>query len=324
MAAAPAAMKPRTRAARRARYIKSVANIETSLQGAAPLPEGAQVGGYRILQALSSGGFSFVYLAYSEQSEECVAIKEYMPADRVLRRPGDLVPYIGAEQLTAYKYGLAAFFEEARILAGIHHPHIVQVLELLRANETIYMVMQLIEGTPLEKYILRHRVQGRIAVLPEDFIVGLFARLLDGLQEVHSRKLLHLDLKPKNIVLQPDGTPILIDFGAARRTAGRASASPILMFTPGFAAPEACVRDGAVGAWTDVYGIGACLLACMSGKPPQVVAARAREDLVPLALEILERSYSPKIVSVTKACLELDPRARPQSARELLERLTAR
>jgi len=219
-----------------------------NLPSSAPLPEGAEIGGYRILHALSSGGFSIVYLAYSEQSGECVAIKEYMPANRALRRPGDLVPYIGAEHLAPYKYGLAAFFEEARILATINHPNIVQVLELARANETIYMVMQFIEGTSLEKYILRHRVESRIAVLPEDFIVGVLARVLDGLQEVHGRKLLHLDLKPTNIILQPDGAPTLIDFGAARRTVGRDSASAIPMFTPGFAAPEAYERDGAVGA----------------------------------------------------------------------------
>jgi eukaryotic-like serine/threonine-protein kinase len=299
-------------------------NAGMNPQSSAPLPEGAEIGGYRILHALSSGGFSIVYLAYSEQSGECVAVKEYMPANRALRRPGELVPHIRAEYLASYKYGLAAFFEEARILAAIHHPNIVQVLELLRANETIYMVMQFIEGTPLEKYILRHRVGGRIAVLPEDFIVGLFARVLDGLQEVHGRKLLHLDLKPANIFLQLDGVPKLIDFGAARRTVERDSGAVVPMFTPGFAAPEVCERDGAVGAWSDVYGIGACMLACMSGKPPQEASSRAREDLVPIALEVLERSYSPQILSVTKACLELDPRARPQSAREFFQRLMAR
>jgi serine/threonine protein kinase len=299
-------------------------NTEMKPQSAAPLPEGAEIGAYRILHTLSSGGFSIVYLAYSEQSEECVAIKEYMPADRALRRPGELVPYIRAEHLAPYKYGLAAFFEEARILAAIHHPNIVQVHELVRANETIYIVMQFIEGTSLEKTILSHRVKGRIAVLSEDFIVGVFARVLDGLREVHGRKLLHLDLKPTNIFLQPDDVPTLIDFGAARRTAERDSASVIPMFTPGFAAPEAYERDGAVGAWSDVYGIGACMFACMSGKPPQEATLRAREDLIPLALEILERFYSPQILSVTKACLELDPRARPQSARDLLQHLMAR
>jgi eukaryotic-like serine/threonine-protein kinase len=290
----------------------------------APLPAGAEVGDYRIINALSSGGFSIVYLAYSEQSGDCVAIKEYMPADRAMRRPGDLVPYIGAEHLAMYKFGLAAFFEEARILAAIHHPNIVQVLELVRANETIYIVMQFIEGISLQNYIARQRVEGRIAVLPEDFVVGVFARVLDGLQELHDRKLLHLDLKPGNIFLQLDGVPKLIDFGAARRTVGRDSGSAIPMFTPGFAAPEACERDGAVGTWTDVYGIGACMLSCMSAKPPQEAPARAREDLVPIALEILERYYSAQILSLTKACLELDPRARPKSARELSQRLLAR
>ncbi len=291
---------------------------------AAPLPEGAEIGAYRILQVLSSGGFSIVYLAYSEQSEECVAIKEYMPANRALRQPGDLVPYIGAEHLAAYKYGLSAFFEEARILAGISHPNIAQVVELIRANETIYMVMQFIEGPSLKQHIQSHRGEGRIAVLSEDFIVDAFLGVLDGLHEVHGRNVLHLDLKPTNIILQPGGVPTLIDFGAARRTAGSDSAFAIPMFTPGFAAPEACQRDGIVGAWSDVYGIGACMLACMSAKPPQEAAARAREDLVPLALEILERSYSAQILSVTEACLALDPRARPQSARELFQRLMDR
>jgi serine/threonine protein kinase len=219
---------------------------------------------------------------------------------------------------------LAAFFEEARILAAIDHPNIVQVLELVRANETVYMVMQFIEGVSLQNYIVRNRAEGRIAVLPEDVVVGIFARVLDGLQEVHDRKLLHLDLKPANIFLQLDGVPKLIDFGAARRTVGRDSTSVIPMFTAGFAAPEACERDGAVGAWSDVYGIGACMLNCMSGKPPQEVPSRAREDLVPIALEILERSYSAQILSLTKDCLELDPGKRPQSARELLQRLRAR
>jgi len=294
------------------------------LDDVAPLPVGAEIGEYRLLQTLSSGGFSIVYLAYSEQSEECVAIKEYMPAKLTLRRPGDLVPYIGVEHITAYKYGLAAFFEEARILAAISHPNIVQVLEVVRANETIYIVMQFIEGTSLNEYIRPHRVEGRIAVLPEDFVVDVFSQVLDGLQEVHGRNLLHLDLKPANIILQPDRAPMLIDFGAARRTAGRDSASAMPMFTPGFAAPEAYKHNGAVGAWSDVYGIGACMLACLSGKAPQEATSRAREDLVPLVLESLERSYSPQILSVTKACLELDPSARPKSARELLQRLRHR
>ena len=276
----------------------------------APLPEGTQIGDYRILNVLSSGGFSIVYLAYAERSGECVAIKEYLPSDRALRRPGDLVPYIGAEHLTVYKYGLAAFFEEARILAGIRHPNIVDVLELVRANETIYMVMQFIEGHSLQETILRNRVEGRMAVLPEELIGGIFARVLAGLHEVHMRKLLHLDLKPANIFLQLDGVPKLIDFGAARRTAGRDTGSGVPMFTPGFAAPEACTRHGAVGAWSDVYSIGACILASMSGKPPQEAPLRARRDVVPLALEILERAYSPRLLAATQACLELDPAAR--------------
>jgi serine/threonine protein kinase len=108
---------------------------------------------------------------------------------------------------------MKCFFEEGRALAKLNHPNVVRVLNFFRANETVYMVMQYERGRTLQDYIQKHQRRDR-----ESFIRYVFTRMLNGLREVHAHKLLHLDLKPSNIYLRNDGTPVLIDFGAARQT----------------------------------------------------------------------------------------------------------
>ena len=93
------------------------------------------------------------------------------------------------------------------------HPNVVRVLNFFRANGTVYMVMQFERGRTMHDYIQKHK--GDIS---ERFLRGVFTRMLNGLREVHAHKLLHLDIKPSNIYLRTDGTPVLLDFGAARQT----------------------------------------------------------------------------------------------------------
>ena len=96
----------------------------------ASLPEGLEVGGYRIVKKISSGGFSIVYLATDENGNS-VAIKEYMPAALAQRKTGELSPYVAPENLNTYRIGLKCFFEEGRALASIYHPNIVRVDQFL-------------------------------------------------------------------------------------------------------------------------------------------------------------------------------------------------
>src|SRR5215210_2077796 len=196
-----------------------------------PLPAGYVLNGYRIEKPLSSGGFSIVYLARDEKDTP-FAIKEYLPSSLPLRADGVEVK-VEEANLAIFRHGLKCFFEEGRALAMISHPNVVRVENFFRANETCYMVMQYVRGRTLQFHIQRHRHE-----FTETFMRRLFAHLMNGLREVHARKLLHLDIKPANIFIAMEGRPVLLDFGAARITLSEEAMKLKPMYTAGFAAPE--------------------------------------------------------------------------------------
>jgi hypothetical protein len=281
-------------------------------QNNAPLPDGLEIAGYRIVKKIASGGFSIVYLAYDEDGN-AVAIKEYLPSSLALRQPGELAPIISSENLATFRIGLKCFFDEGRALAKISHPNVVSVVNFFRANETVYMVMAYESGRSLQDHIVRRRDKGEKPLVSERFIRKMFSHVMNGLREVHTNKLLHLDLKPANIYLRVDGTPILLDFGAARQTL-RADAPKLYpMYTPGFAAPELYVKNGNLGPWTDIYSIGASIFACMVGAPPQAADQRKVNDKMDGHLKKLEGLYSTELLDVIRWTLKMDPLQRPQS-----------
>jgi serine/threonine protein kinase len=279
-------------------------------QNNAPLPDGLEIGGYRIVKKIASGGFSIVYLAYDADGN-AVAIKEYLPSALTLRPPGELAPVIAKANLPVFRIGLKCFFEEGRALARIVHPNVVRVLNFFRANDTVYMVMAYESGHSLQEYAARLVSRGSRA--GEPFIRQVFNGVCAGLREVHANKLLHLDLKPANIYLRTDGSPLLLDFGAARQTIHTDSPTLAPMYTPGFAAPELYAKGTALGPWTDIYSIGAAMFACMAGAPPQPADQRRAADTMIDQIAKLEGAYTPGLVAMVKACLSLDPLARPQS-----------
>ncbi|MDB5761774.1 MAG: Protein kinase [Herminiimonas sp.] len=281
-------------------------------QNNAPLPDGLDIAGYRIVKKIASGGFSIVYLAYDEDGN-AVAIKEYLPSSLALRQPGELVPLISPENLPVFRIGLKCFFEEGRALARISHPNVVSVVNFFRANETVYMVMAYESGRSLQDHILRRRDKGEKPLVSERFIRKMFSQVMNGLREVHTNKLLHLDLKPANIYLRVDGTPILLDFGAARQTLRTDSPKLYPMYTPGFAPPELYSKSGNLGPWTDIYSIGASMFACMVGAPPQPADQRKVNDRMESHYRKLEGVYSPELIQVIRWCLLIDPLDRPQS-----------
>jgi serine/threonine protein kinase len=189
------------------------------------------------------------------------------------------------------------------------------VLNFFRANETVYMVMAYESGHSLQEYIQRQRAKGSKA--GEAFIRQIFTQVLKGLREVHANQLLHLDLKPANIYLRTDGTPMLLDFGAARQTINSDLPKLTPMYTPGFAPPELYVKTEPLGPWTDVYSIGASMFACMVGSPPQPADQRRKEDKMDGHFAKLDGLYTPELVALVRRALQLDPLARPQSLFEM-------
>jgi len=278
-----------------------------SSQANQPLPEGFLLENYRILRLLASGGFSFVYLAHDE-NEAPVALKEYLPATLALRTNSSPSPVVPEENLATFRNGLKCFFEEGKALAMLSHPNVVRVLNFFRANDTVYLAMRYERGRTLQEHI--HKKSGP---LKEDWMRATFAHLLNGLREVHSTKLLHLDIKPGNIYIRNDGAPVLIDFGAARYTLAVDGLKLPPMYTPGFASPEHHRSRDKLGPWSDIYSIGATMYSCLSGETPRTAVKRLEKDKLTSARKGWAGKYSAELLDTIDWCLRLDHLERPQS-----------
>ncbi len=276
------------------------------------LPEGYLLHQYRIAKTLGGGGFSIVYLAHDSQANRRVVIKEYLPSKQATRGNGETVESLSAESVTTFNTGMKRFFDEANALAKVKHPNIVRVIDFFRENNTVYMVMNYEEGRDLRWYIKRH--DGRMT---EKFIRTVFPPLLQGLDELHNHRLLHLDIKPANVYLRPGGSPLLLDFGAAQSAHVNERRSGPHTLTRGFAPIEQHTR-GHIGPWTDLYAIGATMWACMCGKAPPPATKRAVRDTYKPAVRQFARHYSHQLLEAVDWCLQMDQIARPQKVDDLL------
>ncbi len=275
------------------------------------LPIGYELESYKILKVLGVGGFGVTYLADEAALERRVAIKEYVPAG-IAQRHGAAVKPARAAVRADFDWGLTRFRQEGQTLVAFDHPNIVRVHRFFEANGTAYLVMQFIEGESLAGVLARR------AVLPEDEIARFVEPLLLGLEEVHRAGFLHRDIKPANILLRRDGTPVLIDFGAARQAlVQRATQALTAVLSDGYAPHEQYDMHGRQGAWTDGYAIGAVLYRCVTGlKPvraPDRIAARLKGVPDPLAPAMSFKGYSPRLLRAIDAAMAVIEDERPPS-----------
>lgn len=272
-----------------------------------PLPAGFKLEEYCVERMIAHGGFSIVYLAKDAAGTD-VAIKEYMPNFISLRGTVDPEPTVQDSHRSAFNHGLRSFFEESRALANLDHPNVVRVLNFFRANGTAYLVMQFEHGRTLHEHMAKHPGE-----IKENFIRNIFGRLLNGLREVHSHKFLHLDIKPTNIYLRFDGSPVLLDFGAARQVIGEDSPSLRSVHTLGFSAPEQHDKKAPLGPWTDIYAVGATLYACLGSKSPYPARDRLEHDRLVPAVRAFAGNYSRQLLETIDQCLRLNYMERPPS-----------
>ena len=283
------------------------------------LPPGTQIDEFTIEHVLGGGGFSIVYLATPHGGGDGVVIKEYMPSSMATRNENlSVIP--ASEQLNdRFAHGRRLFFQEASTLTTLKHPNIVNVINFFRDNGTVYMVMTYEEGTNLQAYIKKHKGN-----LSEEFVMAVFLPLLDGLQTIHSKGLLHLDIKPSNIHLRQGANPLLLDFGAVHEMMQTRQFQPNQVITPGFSPIEQLDPGGYVGPWTDIYAIGATMRACIEGVSPPASPQRREKDELRPAVSAFKKNYSPHLLEAVDWAMEVDPLLRPQSVDKLIDALNGK
>lgn len=272
------------------------------------LPGGYVINEYRIERILGGGGFGITYLAQDTHLDCRVAIKEFLPKDLAVRGEGLAVRPRSSEAVKGFEWGLQRFLLESRALASFHHPGIVRVLRYFRANETAYMVMEYETGQPLQRWLV-----GRLP-LDRASLVRIVRPLLDGLEAIHAAGFLHRDIKPGNIYMRADGSPVLLDFGSARRLEVDAIDQTLTaVVTPGFAPAEQYHRHGKQGPWTDLYALAGVMYWMVTGKLPMEAFARLREDSMPKAADIGNAdAFGPGLLKAIDWALNPDEGKRPR------------
>lgn len=281
------------------------------------LPPGTVIDCYSIIKLIGSGGFSLIYLAEDEDTQDQVVIKEYLPKKLAVRDSRGRVQIRDAEQSQSFHNGRKLFYQEIKALATLRHPNIVNVRTFFMENNTAYLVMDYEHGKNLGTYIRQRR-----GGLSTAFLLTVFPAVLDAMSLVHAKGHLHLDIKPSNIHLRPGGDPLLLDFGAVHQFATTRSNQPSQVVTAGFSPVEQYYTSGYVGPWSDVYALGATMRACIEGKPPPSAIERHAEDHMKPAIDAFKRRYPSHLLEVIDWAMELDPLLRPQDAGSMLDALT--
>ena len=224
------------------------------------LPPGTRVQDFEFHRVLGHGGFGITYLGWNVALDIPVAIKEYLPADLAMREQDMSVLPKSAGDEADFHWGLNRFLDEARVMARFKHPNIVQVQHYFQAHGTACIVMEYVEGETLSDLFKRK------GTLTESELKHILLPLLAGLVEVHEAGILHRDIKPGNILLRAaDGSPVLVDFGAARQAVGARSRSVTAVLTPGYAPIEQYSSRGHQGPWTDIYALGGVCYQALTG-----------------------------------------------------------
>lgn len=278
------------------------------------LPTGARVDRWEIVSALSWGADSTVYAARGGGTGRPTALKEYYPRNIARRDDGDALAPNSSTDRAAFDDGLRRFRDEARLLGELDHPCIPAFTGFAEANGTAYLAMERLDGMSLEALL-----RDRDAAMGEAELHGILDSVADAVEYLHGQGHIHRDIKPGNILILPDGTAMLLDFGAARGLDDAPEGGETSNLTPGYAAPEQHVEGGTEGPWTDIYGLAAIAYRAITGNPPPPAPER-RASGGSLSVPGGD-GFSPDFLDAIEKGLALDLTVRPRNVaawRELL------
>lgn len=273
--------------------------------------------GYQVGAVLGQGGFGATYIGMETGSGRRVAIKEYFPT-RCAQRSNNghtVEPLSGMDEV--YEGGRYSFVKEARVLSELEGmPSVVQALAYLETNNTAYLVMEYLDGTPLHRMV-DPKTGKRI---PPEKLLPPLKRLLYDIGLLHDKKVIHRDIAPDNIMWMPDGTLKLLDFGSARSMEDGKSMT--VMLKHGFAPVEQYQSRGQ-GTYTDVYAMAATIYYCLTATVPvqsteRLLGGEAAQIKRPTALGV---ALAPEEEDALLWGLEVMPQSRPQTMGEFARRL---
>jgi serine/threonine protein kinase/formylglycine-generating enzyme required for sulfatase activity len=286
------------------------------------LQPGHLVHWYKIVKILGQGGFGITYLAVDTNLNQKVAIKEYLPIELAVRDSNNSLYPISDDREHQFSWGLERFIAEAQTLAKFDHHNIVRVLTVFEANNTGYMLMRYEEGESLQDILKAKKT------LDEKTLKNILFPILDGLEKVHAAGFIHRDIKPANIYIRSNGTPVLLDFGAARQSLGEETKTLTSMVSSGYAPFEQYFsKSDQQGPWTDIYGLGATMYRGITSKLPIDAVDRSNtilqlsEDTLVSASEIGSGQYTDSFLKSVDHALEFKYQDRPQSISEWLKEL---
>jgi serine/threonine protein kinase len=273
---------------------------------------------YRLESVLGAGGFGMTYLGWDSYLEKHVAIKEYLPGDLAIRAlDGSIVP-VSTQSEYNYQWGLERFIQEARTLAKFSHPNIVRVNRLFEANGTSYMVMDYAAGESLYRYLRR-------APMPDAAVLkSILLPILDGLEAIHQAGFLHRDIKPSNVFIRACGSPLLIDFGAARLMSGNNPERLTAIVSPGYAPLEQYSVEGDQGPWSDIYALSGVMYRAVTDENPPDAIKRKKADAVPAGLAVARARYDERFLKAIEWGLQTDAKLRPQNVAQWRELFSGR
>ena len=280
------------------------------------LPPGSKIDEFEIVRVLGAGGFGIVYLALDQQLLRYVAIKEFIPTALARRTPEGAIVARSPDAAETFAIGLDSFYNEGRLLARFDNPSLVRVFRFWKANGTAYMAMQYYPGQTLKE------ARRQMAAPPDEAWLRLFVdRLLGALETLHAEGVYHRDIAPDNILLLPDGQPVILDFGSARRVISDRTQSLTAILKPNYSPVEQYADDAGMrqGGYTDLYALGGTVYFMLGGKEPIPAVMRAVRDSFPvlaLSRSVPFTGVSREFLAVIDWMLGVSPDDRPQTVAE--------
>ena len=219
---------------------------------------------------LGQGSFGITYLAIDTKLNKHVAIKEFFPSSISIRKVNLEVQCKSSEPNKSYQWALKKFIDESQTLAKFHYENIVRVYRIFEKNNTAYIVLEYVEGMDMEKWLTVKEEPPR-----QNELDKILEKRLDALSTIHQNNVIHRDIKPSNIFIRYDGSPVLLDFGAAKYSDINENITTVPIVSRGFSPYECYVPEkNEQGSWTDIYRLSETIYFALTAKCPPDALSR--------------------------------------------------